>query len=423
MALVSLFKLNKSNSYLAGQQIKYMAKLDSRLKTTIGISFIILFFISCSEGVQKEKDVKEEEKVSTDENGEYQLTPDQQLTRNINLIAGMDTVLDYEHPEWDVEHIKSFSRNVNDKFARMQSNRLDKITDWNKSNLDRASIDKESFCFYPFSGGDFVHAKWLYPEAEEYLLVAQEPVGTIPDLTTSSGKEVMNYLDNVDEVLRDIYKRSYFITKNMQGDIRDLSTVDGMFPIIMWAVGRSEHDIVSIQYFDIAEDGSTSYIDPKDVTSKSRAVEVVMVHRPSGKNKKLSYISADISNTGFAEYPGVKKYLNNKVPASCNSFLKSASYLMHYTTFREIREIIQDKSKLIVQDDTGIPFKYFDQGTWNIDLFGKYDKPVSDFSSRLYQKDLDEAYANDSFYKGALNFSLGYHWGDNKQNYMFIYKK
>ncbi|MDB3907430.1 hypothetical protein N9355_08150 [Crocinitomicaceae bacterium] len=389
--------------------------------------FPILVLIACNEIAEVPENINTEEK---NEELDQEQTVDKEklavnyeINRTIQLLSGMDTLLNYPHLEWDIEKIKSFARMVNTKFEKMKSSRLDKISIWNTNNMDRAGISKNAFCFYPFSGGDFVHAKWLYPEADEYLLIARERVGTIPDLAKAPNTEVMKYLDNVDEVLRDIYRRSYFITKNMNSDINDSNRVDGMLPIILWAMGRSEHDIVSIQYFDIDEEGQTIRIDPNDVTSKSDAAEVVAIHRPSGKKKTVTYVSGDISNNGFNNYRGIKKYLEAKVPTSCNSFLKSASYLLHYSTFSEIKNLIQDQSALIVQDDTGIPFKYFDQKKWTIELFGKYDDPVADFSSRLYQKDLDSAYLNKHFYKGPLSFSLGYHWGDNKQNYMFIHKK
>ena len=50
----------------------------------------------------------------------------------------------------------------------------------------------------------------------------------------------------------------------------------------------------------------------------------------------------------------------------CNTFIKSASYLMHYRSFTDIRNIILSKSLTIFQDDTGIPYKYFSDSDWNI---------------------------------------------------------
>ncbi|MFM9006370.1 MAG: hypothetical protein ACKOSR_12855, partial [Flavobacteriales bacterium] len=112
-----------------------------------------------------------------------------------------------------------------------------------------------------------------------------------------------------------------------------------------------------------------------------------------------------------------------RVPSGCNSFVKSASYLMHYGSFTQIRDMVLDKSASLVEDDTGIPFKYFKQDIWNIQLFGDYEKPVSDFSENLFQAELNKAYQDSTFYKGPIDFSLGYHWGSGNQNQMFSFKK
>ena len=49
--------------------------------------------------------------------------------------------------------------------------------------------------------------------------------------------------------------------------------------------------------------------------------------------------------------------------------------------------------------------------------------PVSDFSTNLFQKDLNLAYSDSTIYAGKLGFSLGYHWGSGNQNQMFSFKK
>ena len=85
--------------------------------------------------------------------------------------------------------------------------------------------------------------------------------------------------------------------------------------------------------------------------------------------------------------------------------------------------LVLEKNKFLVQDDTGVPFKKFDPSIWDIELFGKYEKPIKDFSQSLYQKELDYSYSNPKYYKGNLNFSLGYHWNSKNQNQMVFIKK
>jgi hypothetical protein len=336
------------------------------------------------------------------------------------LIGGNDTILSY-NKKWDANKIKPYAINVNSKTKRIEGNRLMPLMEWNKANLERNKTSDSSFAFYPFSGGDFIHLNWLYPNATEYLLVAREDVGTVPNLLDKNTDSVLSYLQDVDFVLRDIYSKSYFITKNMSSDTKVDTQVNGMLPLILWAVSRTNHEVLSLNYKNIDANGVA--IDADITKGKPSAVVISVRHKVTRKIKRITYLSCDISDYGFNKNPNSLNFLSNAVPANCNSFVKSASYLLHYDSFKQIRDFILNKSKFLVQDDTGIPYKHFNSETWTAELFGTYVLPVKDFSENLFQNDLLGAYKSE-MYKGPLKFSLGYHWGgQNRQNQMVFIKK
>ena len=335
------------------------------------------------------------------------------------LIGGNDTVLSY-NPKWDLKKVKEYAKNVSSKTKRIEGNRLMPLIEWNKANLERNKTSDSSFAFYPFSGGDFIHLNWLYPNASEYLLAAREDVGSVPNLLDKNTEAVLSYLNDVDFVLRDIYSKSYFITKNMSADTKVDTQVNGMLPLILWAVSRTNHEVLSLNYKNIDETGVA--VDADLTKGKPSAVVISVRHKVTRKIKRITYLSCDISDKGFKAKPNNFTFLSNTIPSNCNSFVKSASYLLHYDSFKQIRDFILNKSKFLVQDDTGIPFKYFNSEAWTGELFGTYVLPVKDFSENLFQTDLLSAYKG-SNYKGPLNFSLGYHWGgQNRQNQMVFIK-
>ena len=95
---------------------------------------------------------------------------------------------------------------------------------------------------------------------------------------------------------------------------------------------------------------------------------------------------------------------------------------MHVQYFTDIRKMIFAQSQSIFQDDTGIPYRDFKENKdWSVTLYGEYAKPVKDFGDEKFQRDLDSAYKAGK--KEPLPFSLGYHWGTDKQNYMLIKKR
>jgi hypothetical protein len=79
------------------------------------------------------------------------------------------------------------------------------------------------------------------------------------------------------------------------------------------------------------------------------------------------------------------------------------------------------KSQFILQDDTGIPYRCFQEKMWEITLYGEYAKPVKEFSN-LEQPELKAAYQDKSKVK-KLTFHLGYHWGSQHDTIMYLKRK
>ena len=410
-----------------------MKKL-SRLNIILPLSLTITFLaIACGNDVEKKgihKSTLNETKKDTTGNfkkinsNTQKIFVDSFYNTIAQVVGGMDSTLPAFTKKWDRNFIRFYSANSRFKYEKIKNDRLSKIYEWNTGVMKRNGQPDSSFAFYPFSGGDFIHMAWLYPNAQEYYMIAKEPVGDFPDLINSDSITVNQYLKNVDLVLRDIYYRSYFITKNMIIDMKNKNLVNGVLPLIMWGMSKTGHEILEVKFGALSDSGKMEFKNKKEFkVFAADAVEITFRKINTNAMKKLTYLSCDISDPGFTNKPFAFVYLKNRIPDSCMTFIKSASYLLHYHTFQKIRTMIIEKSNYLVQDDTGIPFREFTSGNWNKELYGIYTKPVKDFkTASLYQRDLDSAYRNPKFYKGELNFSLGYHWSSKKQNQM-VFKK
>ena len=319
----------------------------------------------------------------------------------------------------DPTYYDSFSKQLNQKLVEIGKSRLSPITNWNQTALKRNSKSDTTSVFYPFSGGDFLHVNSLYPNANHYVMMAQESVGSIPDMTKMDKVQTREYIEAADFILRDIYAKSYFITMNMIKDTKS-SPVNGMLPVLLWSISKTGHTVTSVEELSVDESGKKTYTPFKVGVNAAKAVRITFGNKEKGILKTLTYYSCDISNSGIEKDKALAATLKS-IPAS-NCFVKSASYLMHYETFTTIRNTVLDKAIYLVQDDTGIPYKYFDKSKFKMELYGNYVKPVSDFSENLFQKDMAEAYKTKEFI-GALTFSLGYHWQTKDQNQMIAIKK
>ena len=78
---------------------------------------------------------------------------------------------------------------------------------------------------------------------------------------------------------------------------------------------------------------------------------------------------------------------------------------------------------MLVQDDSGIPYKYFVDGKWNINLYGVYKRVLPIFRSYI-QRDMIAAY-NDStkLITSNLPFGIGYNTAFGETNIQVFYKK
>jgi hypothetical protein len=385
------------------------------MKNIVKIFLIIALFYSCKEKNNKKSTEQNVSKVKIN------YTVDSVYNNYAQRVAAKDTT---PFNDIDQSSLVSFYQVQKDKIKPIIENRLSLITNWNQEIMKRNKVSDSSFVFYPFSGADFIHAYYLYPNASEYFMSAIENIGDIVDVSKLNKVDFFEYVKDFDTVMRDIYMRSYFITKNMEDDFSKKTKINGVLPILLWSAAMTNHDIIHVKYFIVDTNFEKKYVDISAKAKNKLSVEIKLFDKTNNRFQLLNYYSADLSNRGLRKSSKSISFLKDYVSNASNGFVKSASYLMHYdSTFSTIQQLVLNKNKYFVQDDTGVPFKKFDLSKWNIELYGIYEKPIKDFSESLYQKQLDDAYKNSAYYKGGLKFSLGYHWSSKNQNQLVAIKK
>lgn len=317
---------------------------------------------------------------------------------------------------YDTVFVEAYRSEMKQAFQKIDSLRLRPLSTWYQAELDSADVKLEQLTFYPFSGGDFLHLHTLYPGTNEYLMLAIEPVGSVPSFATVNRSEQNIALDELMRMLRDIFSKSYFVTKNMKGDIEVNRQIKGMLPSILWGISVTGHDIISVSSVALDSNGTATLKPVTAAEGYEHGVNVAFVKRGTATVQNVTYLACDISNEGFESNDALRAHLD-KLP-KFNSFIKAASYLPHYKSFSNIREVVLNKSSVHLQDDTGIPYKYFTE--FRPKLYGEYVYPVDDFDSSLFQVDLIKAYESSSSFSGRLPFSMGYHWMTKLQNQMIF---
>jgi hypothetical protein len=305
---------------------------------------------------------------------------------------------------------KSFSTSFDSSWALIQGKRFSKMVDWRNSELADVNATTNDV-FYPFSGPDILNAFILFPKAKTYTLLALEPIGELPDFEKMSEKQKQEYYISVELSLNDLLKKSYFITRNMLRDLQK-HRVNGTLPLMCLFLKRTGNTIVNIKNIGIDTAGKIFERADSMKFKGTKGVRIDFLAKGSNELRSVYYFKCDLEDAAIKANKGLSNYLQNL--GTVHTYLKSASYILHYKEFTTVRDAIFSKSDFIVQDDSGIAFHFFDQTKWKITLYGKYVKPVHDFP-HIKEPDLQAAYQKDTTIK-PLPFELGYHWGTRANN-------
>lgn len=259
--------------------------------------------------------------------------------------------------------------------------------------------------YYPFSGPDAMYALSMFPNATQFALAGLEPVGELPDLSALSEADLGESLAELRRSLRSLTAYSFFRTNDMRAEFSK-NQFSGVTPILLLFIARHGFAVQNVEPVVMEPDASlrvTHAAGLKNLPAdRVPGVRISFVKPGEAKPRTLYYFSADLSDGGLTNVPQPLKWAANFAPKA--TYIKSASYLMHTGHFSKVRSFILGRTELIVQDDSGIPMRFFADTNWDRTLFGSYDGPIRLFANR-YQQDLFEAYSASA---KPLNFGIGY---------------
>lgn len=250
---------------------------------------------------------------------------------------------------------------------------------------------------YMFGGPDFTHADAFFPDAKVYVLSGLEPVGYAPAAAAITGPKLAHSLTSLRQSMAHYLENGYFITSQMLTHLKAGQFV-GTVPLLYVFLARSGKTIRKVEYVNLTAGGGVVPVKGK---TRARGVRIYYSGR-DGTLRTLYYFSTDLSNGGVAK-SGFLAFCAKQGPAG--SLAKSTSYLFHNGGFSKVRDFVLKQSKVMVQDDTGPPFRFFANGAWSLRAFGQYVAPIPVFKAH-YQKDMAAFFA-----RGAerVNFGIGYH--------------
>lgn len=281
-------------------------------------------------------------------------------------LAGMEPPKAFEaSAEW-----RSYAQTENDRWAASAA-RIKAMEGWAAKELaPRVPADRP--VLYPFAGPDALHAIALFGAVKRLFLIGLEGLGALP---APSQPPAVGYFARLGASQADLHRLGFFRTQEMASDF----SKSGVLPAIVGAIVRLGGKITSVRGGRV------------DWTNKA------------GEGRRLDYVAADLANTGLKAQTQLVADIHGLAPYT--TFVKAGMYLLGESRFSYLRQMLLDESATIVQDDTGVPLKYFDS-KWAMRFYGAYEAPPPSYADRA-QEDLKTALEHRSV--AALPFGLGYH--------------
>lgn len=289
-------------------------------------------------------------------------------------------------------------------WSNIEARQLSRIRAWSTSELTSPS----SVLYYFFSGPDFLYADAFFPSATTYVLAALEPSGPLPSIGRARGESLGHGLAQLRSSLNSVLNFSFFRTREMRTTL-SANSFSGALPILYIFLARTGKTIDEVTFHDVNEDGRL--VAAGEGLPRGAANVVKILFKGSdGKQRTLFYVQTDLSNGGWRR-SGFKAFTESMEPG--DALIKSASYLLHSNAFTDVRAHLLERSKRLLQDDSGIPISYFKRDEWQLRPYGRYLGPIAVFPDN-YQRQLAE------FFRSAkppgIDFGIGYRFRSNESN-------
>jgi hypothetical protein len=305
----------------------------------------------------------------------------------------------------DLDTWKEHQKWMTSQWAHVRG-RLGIMESWRDHEVKIAGAQKKTL-LYPFSGPDFLNAYTLFPDHARYVFFSLERPSSMPDMESVTTVQFAKLLTDVRSAFRDIFERNYFITSYMT---KQLTTpwIRGTVPVMATMMALMNRRIVRIEPIDLFPELTRAFDTPDGKRPRLllRGVRIDFANPATQGTQQLYYYSLDATDKALEYYPEFLNWVGQF--KNSTALLKSASYLLHDGQFAKTRAMLLETSDIVVQDDTGIPYRFLNHSPWTVKLYGKYHKPIRPMEY-AYQKDLDEAFKAKTG-TADLPFPFGYHW-------------
>lgn len=288
---------------------------------------------------------------------------------------------------------------------------------WSATEL-APKISMSAPVYYFFGGPDAISPLAFFPDAPDFILGGLEPVGSVPGPNTLPPQRLWAALESLRKSTDVILSFGFFITKDMRAEL-DAGEFKGVTPVMLVFLAMSGCEVLDVSYFGVRGDGTSEEYGAEPRQSKGVLAGVRITFRKNAVStpQKMHYVQANVADDALHGGSGLLRWAEGFGPG--NIYLKAASYLMHESYFSRIRGFLLRQGRSVLQDDSGIPFSFFQDGEWRVWFYGTYTGTLELFKKK-YQPKLIDAFRTSAV---PLAFGTGYKWRLGQSNLLLAVKQ
>ncbi|MDX1960477.1 MAG: hypothetical protein SFU98_18045 [Leptospiraceae bacterium] len=312
---------------------------------------------------------------------------------------------------------KTYAKKIDTAWKLAEKNYVSIVRDWKKENL--GNLESPNVCFYPLSGVDFINFYQFCETAPKFIMVGLQKPGFLTNPNNINEQELYRAYASIESIVFEIAGLNYSTSRRMENESKN-PHFTGIAPVILIFAKRYGFKIHSLKQVIMNENGLI--VESNDSIKGHQGVQIHMSKNGDEFARELNFFKIYLTNESFEKSTPEGNYLNAQ--GRLNIVLKSSEYILQLPEYEKFLRKLLIKTDRVVQDESGIPFNYYDEKEWERKVFGTYIGRIELKRTPKvpFQTDLDQEFKKGA---GKLPFFYGYGVlkGKDKSNLLFLKRK
>lgn len=220
------------------------------------------------------------------------------------------------------------------------------------------------------------------------------------------------------------------MTSDMKSRLSKNQSIKGVGPLVLIFMKRNNYLIYDFKQITLETDGKIKNLASfhRDLNIKNstiiNGIHIRYFKKEDNYLRNFYFFQIYLTKNNFSEQtPEYKFFL--QFP-SYSMFLKSAAgYLLHLEKYKNFNTNIIKRCNMVIQDDSGIPFHFFNEKEWNGKYYGVYTGQLRVTGMIYYksQKALIEKYRTSKPFPLPFPFGYGVLAKNNLSNLIVLTRK